>query len=60
MCGARTFWKSQKLIPSKENHSVLIAEISSCKTPKIANLHGTWPIIILIFVDPSLKLFPSF
>ena len=36
--GAGAFWKSQKLIASKENQSVLIAEISSCKTPKIANL----------------------
>ena len=29
---ARTFWKSQKLIPSKKNQSVLIAKISSHKT----------------------------
>ena len=31
-----TFWKSQNLIPSKKNHSVPIAKISSCKTHKIA------------------------
>ena len=35
--GAGTFWKLQKLIPNKENWSVLIAKISSCKTPKITN-----------------------
>ena len=29
--------KSQKLIPSKKNHSVLIVKISSRKTQKIAN-----------------------
>ena len=29
-----TFWKSQKLIPSKKNQSVLIAKISSRKTQK--------------------------
>ena len=29
--------KSQKLIPSKKNQSVLIAKISSPKTQKIAN-----------------------
>ena len=29
-----TFWKSQKLIPSKKNQSVLIAKISSRRTPK--------------------------
>ena len=29
-----TFWKSQKLIPSMENQSVLIAKISSRKTQK--------------------------
>ena len=32
-----TFWKSQKLIPSKKNQSALIAKISSRKTQKIAN-----------------------
>ena len=32
-----TLWKSQKLIPSKENQSVLIAKISSRKTQKIDN-----------------------
>ena len=31
------FLKSQKLIPSKKNQSVLIAKISSRKTQKIAN-----------------------
>ena len=33
-----TFWKSQKLIPSKKNQSALIAKISSRKTQKHANL----------------------
>ena len=32
-----TFRKSQKLIPSKKNQSVLIANSSSRKTQKIAN-----------------------
>ena len=31
-----TFWKSQKLIPSKKNQSALIAKISSPKTQKNA------------------------
>ena len=31
-----TYWKSQKLIPSKKNQSVLIAKISCRKTQKIA------------------------
>ena len=35
--------KSQKLIPSKENLSVLIAEISSCQTSKITNLQKETP-----------------
>ena len=33
-----TVRKSQKFIPSKKNQSDLIAENSSRKTPKIANL----------------------
>ena len=37
MLGTGYFLKSQKLIPSKKNQSVLIAKISSCKTQKIAN-----------------------
>ena len=32
-----TFWKTQKLIPSKKKLSLLIAKISSCKAQKIAN-----------------------
>ena len=32
------FWKSQKLIPSKRNQSLLIATINTRKTQKIANL----------------------
>ena len=38
MLGTGYFWKSQELIPSKKNHSVLTAKISSHKTQKIANL----------------------
>ena len=37
MQGTGYFLKSQKLIPSKKNQSVLIAKISSRKTQKIAN-----------------------
>ena len=37
MLGTGYFLKSQKLIPSKKNQSVLIAKISSHKTQKIAN-----------------------
>ena len=37
MLGTGYFLKSQKLIPSKKNQSVLIAKISSRKTKKIAN-----------------------
>ena len=37
MLGTGYFLKSQKLIPSKKNQSVLIAKISSRKTQKIAN-----------------------
>ena len=37
MLGTGHFLKSQKLIPSKKNQSVLIAKISSRKTQKIAN-----------------------
>ena len=37
MLGTGCFLKSQKLIPSKKNQSVLIAKISSRKTQKIAN-----------------------
>ena len=37
MLGTEHFLKSQKLIPSKKNQSVLIAKISSRKTQKIAN-----------------------
>ena len=33
-----SFWKSQKLIPSNKNQSVLITKIGSRKTQKIANL----------------------
>ena len=35
--GTGYFMKSQKLIPSKKNQSVLIAKISSHKTQKTAN-----------------------
>ena len=38
MLGIGIFWKSQKLIPTKKNQSVLIAKNSSRKTQKIANL----------------------
>ena len=34
-----TFWKSQKLVPSKKNQSVLIAKIRSRKTQK-SPIHG--------------------
>ena len=37
MLGTGYFLKSQKLIPSKKNQSVLIAKISSRKTQKTAN-----------------------
>ena len=37
MLGTGYFLKSQKLIPSKKNQSVLIAKIRSRKTQKIAN-----------------------
>ena len=37
MLGIGIFWKSQKLILSKKNQSVLIAKNSSRKTQKIAN-----------------------
>ena len=37
MLGTGYFLKSQKLIPSKKNQSVLIAKISSHKTQKNAN-----------------------
>ena len=37
MLGSGYFLKSQELIPSKKNQSVLIAKISSRKTHKIAN-----------------------
>ena len=37
MLGAGYFLKIAKLIPRQKNQSVLIAKISSRKTPKIAN-----------------------
>ena len=42
-----TFWKSQKLIPSKKKQSFTIAKISSCKIQKIANLQNYTPTKIL-------------
>ena len=36
MLGIGIFWKSQKLIPSRKNQSVVVAKISSRKTQKIA------------------------
>ena len=41
--GMGTFWKSQILIPSKKNQSVLIAKIRSRKTHKIANPKNKLP-----------------
>ena len=41
MLGTGYFLKSQKLIPSKKNQSVLIAKISSHKTQKTANPQKT-------------------
>ena len=38
MLGIGYFWKLQKLIPSKEHQSFLIAKICSCKTQNIADL----------------------
>ena len=38
-----TFWKSEKLIPSEKNQSVLIANISSCKIQNMANLQKLTP-----------------
>ena len=38
-----TFWKSEKLIPSEKNQSVLIAKISSCKIQNMANLQKLTP-----------------
>ena len=32
ICLSKTFWKLQKLIPSKKDQSVLIAEIRSLET----------------------------
>ena len=34
ICLFKTFWKLQKLIPSKKDHSVLIAEIRPSKQNK--------------------------
>ena len=34
ICLSKTFWKLQKLIPSKKDHSVLIAEIRPSKQNK--------------------------
>ena len=40
ICLSKTFWKLQKLIPSKKDQSVLIAEIRSLETKtKNANIH---------------------
>ena len=40
ICLSKTFWKLQKLIPSKKDQSVLIAEIRSPETKtKNANIH---------------------
>ena len=54
-----TFWKSQKVIPSKKDQSVLTAIISFCKTRKIANPQNelsreSWHTVVLVHYSQLL------